>query len=1277
MGRPERPVDPQAGPVQRFAHELRELRRTAGGPSYRRMAETGGFSAATLSEAARGERLPSLAVVQGYVRACGGDPGEWEPRWKDAETEAASAAREEDGETSAPYRGLAPFGSDDRELFFGRDELVGELLRLVREHRFAVVFGASGSGKSSLLRAGLIPRLQQGPGPTAVRVFTPGERPAEAYGQLLVPAEGEEGRGERWVVVDQFEELFTLCHDRVERTRFLSLLLAARNPVNKLHVLVSVRADFYAHCAEQPELADALAGAGLLVGAMTADELREAVTRPAAAVGLLVERELTARIVEEVLDRPGALPMLSHVLLETWRRRRGRLLTLAAYEAAGGVRGAIAASAEEVYGQLTPAQARSARRLLLRMVEPGQGGADTRRPLTRAELAESTTDDHVPVVVERLARARLLTVDEDGVQLAHEALITCWPRLRDWIEGDREWLRHHRRLAEETRLWLEHDRDPGALVRGSRLARAEELFAGEPAGEGGRLTLPEREFLEAALAARAAEFRAAADVTRRSRVQVVALSAVLALALISGLASWHLGVDNARRRTDAAARRVADIADAMRTTDPRTAMLLGVAAWRISPLPEARRALLGSLAQPEHAVFTDPAPGNGPTRFLTDSGRTLLSIDTRTWRTWDVTGVSPVAPGTRPDTTANPGDGEGTRKGGGGVRLVASGPLPVGRVVGAGPDGRVLVVVAGDGVRLWDTVGGRWTGGPGPLPPGSVVRVVAGGYLVSGPGDDLVRLRSLTDGRVLFEVRVAGGTVAPAVSADGRLVAVCSAGRSPQVWDVARRSIRAGAWSGGRGLCDTVERTAFVFGGGDDGDRLAALSAASGVTVWDTASGREVARVGERGAQQAAFTPDGGFLATADGTEIRVWRLSDPAAPVFRHPLNNQHLYGLYWDPVRPTALRYLEGDAVHCLELGPAVTPAWRPHPMAVVRMSPDARTFATAELLADGYRFALRATSDGRLLRTLPAPPVPVPAGDTIALLAFSPDGKALSYGVSAPGGKASPQRLTVWDLRRDRVRATLELATPESAAPVVALALGPGGAQLYTARVPSDQGEVSDEVWDTGTGRRVGVLAGMASTHLAVHPGGGLLVGDNRTADLRAGKASGPVTGKGLVQGEQIGALAFAADGSHLAAGDLTGRVALWDGELKDRTSVLRNVFPAPLGEEPEAVSALAVSPDGATLAVGGGSGTLQLWDLATQQRLGGPLTTPGEAIDTLVFSADSGTLYAGSAHVPLQRYAVHPQQVAAQVCARAGAGADLTREQWRTYVPEVSYRKVCAG
>ncbi|MFJ1969215.1 WD40 repeat domain-containing protein [Streptomyces sp. NPDC087903] len=217
-----------------------------------------------------------------------------------------------------------------------------------------------------------------------------------------------------------------------------------------------------------------------------------------------------------------------------------------------------------------------------------------------------------------------------------------------------------------------------------------------------------------------------------------------------------------------------------------------------------------------------------------------------------------------------------------------------------------------------------------------------------------------------------------------------------------------------------------------------------------------------------------------------------------------------------------------------------------------------------------------------------------------------------------------------------------------------------------------EVSGYVRAPTTPSSTGLTSTHLAAHLAAHPDGSLLVGDNRTARLPSGK----VTGKGLVQGEQISALTFAADGSRLAAGDLTGRVALWDGELSDRTGILRNVFPAPLGGEPEAVSALAVSPDGATLAVGGATGTLQLWDITTQQPLGGPLTTPGEPVDTLAFSPDSGTLYTGSAHVPLQRYAVHPEQAVIQVCARAGKGAGLSREQWRRYVPGVAYRSVCA-
>ncbi|MER6133758.1 hypothetical protein [Streptomyces sp. NPDC001815] len=1245
MGRPERPVDPEAGPVQRLAHDLRELRKAAGCPAYRTMAEVAGFSATTLSEAARGERLPSLAVTQGYASACGADPAEWERRWTEAEAETGGSARPGTDDAAPPYRGLARFEQGDRELFFGRDRLVDELRELVGEHRFAVVFGPSGSGKSSLLRAGLIPRFQEEAArrgsPVALRVLTPGTRPASTYGHLLTSAREPE---ESWVVVDQFEEVFTLCRDRGERDRFIDLLLAARAPDSRLRVLIAVRADFYARCAEHRSLADALRGVGLLVGPMSAGELREAVVRPAQKAGLLVERELAARLVEEVLDEPGALPMLSHALLETWRRRRGRLLTVAAYEAAGGVRGAIAASAEEVYGQLSAAQARTARQVLLRLVEPGQGTADTRRPLSRAELDQWAYTE-ASAVVERLAAARLLTVDEGTVQLAHEALITCWPRLHGWIEADRERLRDHRRLAEAARAWLEHDRDPGALYRGTRLARAEEMFKGD--GRHDDLTTTEQEFLRVALDARETERRTAARTVRRSRLLATALSGVLAVALVVGLAAWREHEDNERQRTDTAARRVAAVADALRTTEPRTAQLLGVAAWRVSPLPEARRALLGSLAQPELDIFTDPVPGERPARFLVDSGRTLLSADDGRWRTWDVTEH----------------------------RRTASGRLPEGDVVAAGPDGRVLAIEVKDGIRLWDRSTGQWTGAQRPLPAGSDIGFGPGGrsYLARGNDDDQVRLRSVPDGRVLFEAGAPGRTHV-AQSADGRLVAVCSSGQPPRVWHTGHGNAVRGAWARTRGACHD-DRSGPVFGG----RRLAAVSE-SGVRVWDTVTGDEVAVLEDPDARHVAFSEDTDFLATADRHEIRVWRLSSPAAPVFRHPLNNQHLYGsLAWDPGRPI-LRYLEGGTVHSLDLAGAVTPAWRDRPADGVLLSPDGRTLAVAQRFGTTYRFQLRDTYYELPRLPLPVPPLPVSrdrarpvaAGDTLPVMAFSPDGDSFAYGVSARDGQAGPQQVTVWDVARNRARTTLDLADVPSASPVAALALGPSGRTLYATRTP-EPGDLSNEVWDTASRRRTEALTGLAGGHLAVRPDGRLLVGDNRTARLSAGRSTGTPVGRDLVQGDQVGALAFSPDGSHLAVGDRTGRVALWDGALRHRAGVLRNVFPAPIGDTPETVSALALSPDGRTLAVGGDAGTLQLWDTATQQPLGGPLTSPGETIKTLAFSPDSGTLYAGSAHVPLQRYVIDPARLVTQVCARSGA--DLTRTQWHTYITEVPYRRLC--
>ncbi|MFJ6566896.1 helix-turn-helix domain-containing protein [Streptomyces sp. NPDC091292] len=533
MGRREKELDPAEGPVQHLAHELRQLRDAAGSPTYRELAHRAGYSAPTLSEAAAGRRLPSLSVTLAYVRACGGDEEEWAQRWHAAADSPARQNAHADDDAS-PYRGLSRYGTSDRHLFFGRQPEVERLAHMIGEHRFAALVGASGSGKSSLLRAGLVTELHDGThefqgGPGDVHICTPGPDPVAALRPLLaLPGQG--GR-DTVLLVDQFEELFTLCQDPQERREFIELLLTARDETSHLRALIAVRADFYGLCADHQALAEAMSKAHLLLSPMAPQRLREAIVGPARQAGLLVERAVTDQILGEVTDEPGGLPLMSHTLLEVWRRRTGRRLTLAAYEAIGGVRGAIAHTAESVFAGLGPEQADTARAMLLRLVSPGDGAPDTRRPVSLAELQ---ADEVRAEVLERLASARLLTIHDDSVELAHEALIAEWPRLNRWVDEERERLHLHRRLTEAARTWQALGEDPGALYRGILLsaARAEFTTAGDQPSTA--LNAVEARFLTAGIAE---QDRAAAEAARTAR-RIQLLMTLLAVLVASGLTIW-------------------------------------------------------------------------------------------------------------------------------------------------------------------------------------------------------------------------------------------------------------------------------------------------------------------------------------------------------------------------------------------------------------------------------------------------------------------------------------------------------------------------------------------------------------------------------------------------------------------------------------------------------------------------------------------------------------------------------------------------------------------
>jgi Sulfatase-modifying factor enzyme 1/TIR domain len=451
----------------------------------------------------------------------------------------------------SPYRGLRAFEEEDADFFFGRDADVQRLLEKLKGRRFLAIVGASGSGKSSLVRAGLLPALRHGALPESdswkVCVLTPGARPLDELAALVVALSphhpsmqatvdgmADDARSLHLAVaaalppgarvlwlVDQLEEVFTLA-PADQRVPFLAnLLYASSIQGGRNVVVVVVRADFFSQSVHA-ELSQQIAANPFLVAPMSRNQLRLAIEEPARRVGVELEEGLAATILDDVERQPGALPLLEHALLELWERRRGGMLTLEGYRESGGVAGALAQRADQIYTEFAVHEREIERRLLLRLTQPGEWMEDTRRRATMGELlVGSGNQKAVEQVVATLVAARLLTTSGDAaeryVEVSHEALIRGWPRLRRWVDEDRESLRVHRRLTDAANEWQRLGRDDALLYRGARLAETLE-WSGRDALSVNEL---ERAFLEASVRLR-----------RRGRLaRAGALTAILVVVL--------------------------------------------------------------------------------------------------------------------------------------------------------------------------------------------------------------------------------------------------------------------------------------------------------------------------------------------------------------------------------------------------------------------------------------------------------------------------------------------------------------------------------------------------------------------------------------------------------------------------------------------------------------------------------------------------------------------------------------------------------------------------
>ncbi|WP_433515158.1 hypothetical protein ACQP2T_05830 [Nonomuraea sp. CA-143628] len=1201
----------------------------------------------------------------------------WKIRWEQARTTGArhpTGPRPTPGE--CPYPGLAAFGPKQAHYFFGRKELTATLEGRVKAQSALddplLVAGPSGAGKSSLLRAGLLPAAE-GFSPCAPVLFTPGDdpvrvlaeqfcgadRPADVRQRLVTDPSclldlfgpGDHGR---IVIVDQFEEIFTAAVAEDERQVFIRALHAA---CASAVVVLGMRADFFGHCAAYPELLPALQQP-LIVGPMTTAQLREAIEGPAELAELTLQPGLVGLLLDDLgAAGGGALPLLSHSLLVTWELREGRKLTLAGYRATGGISGSVAKTADETMKQLDLPGRETARQLLLRLVRLGDGTEDTRR---RLPLTELLPPEHGAVreVLDKFVESRLVTVEQNTVEITHEALIRTWWPLRSWIEARRASLLVRQQLDEDAQEWARKGRDSAFLYRDTRLQIARNAIETDPAGLG-----PEaRAFLEAGIQYGQAE----QDATRRRNRNRTVLSAALAVLLIIATGTAGTAIVQGRRLAEraltisrqlayAVGSRVAGTAIAMRRTDPITAKQLAVAAASLGPGGyETRHALLTLYAQPELYTYR---PAGVDETWRTDIDRTgLLRVYVRgnDVKITDVDARRVIRSFTFPGQPLNT---EGFAR----LRL--------------SDDGKTLALPVQDGtIVLLDTATGRLRPITLQAPP---ILETVGEHLLLAKSATTTSVWDTSSGERL--VRIPYYLPSAVVTPDQRYL-ITTHEASLDFWDLrtGRKARTVRLSTGAKPILKVAFSPDHKLLALVQGNRLADDSRLGLVPFtrlapsrikWRTIRKPSVPNADER----IIFSTTSRYV-SFNGALWDTRDILDPAPvedasdhPIFTHADAKCFNYrfgpgdrtlrchanassttvvvslAAIVDPVAFSDRAYGaaaelsdDGSTLVVADLGPvkdlgpvtiwdpvkmvrrATIPAVRQAGSVEYRLSSDGRLLASVEDDGDTYIWDVATARRKTVLRTR------FGLAD-FGSVTFSPDGRTLAALTKDSSGNAS--LLTLWDIASGAPRASV-------AGQPTAGQYGPFGISIWDYRVffsrdgrtvisASDQGVV-----DASTGERVVPPNSGMDRPVALSPTGVL-------ADY------------------------------HYDSGKLTLRNS---GTLQPEKQVSIGGAPA------------AFSPDGGLMAVADTANQIQLWDIATDRPLGSPLagfepdasTLKVSSLRSLAFTLDGSTVLAVDDHSRLRTHLIAPGKIKDALCAQFGA---LSPADWKTHIPEFPYRNSC--
>jgi WD40 repeat protein/DNA-binding SARP family transcriptional activator len=1119
-----------------------------------------------------------------------------------------------------PFKGLAPFEAADAEFFFGRERLVDELVGRLQDPPLLALVGPSGSGKSSLLHAGLLPALERD-----YVVVRPGE-PLPPLGERSVLA------------VDQFEELFASTVAEDERRLFIDALVdAAWDPERRTVVLIALRADFFGHLARYVELADLVGPNHVLLGPMTVGELRRAIERPAERTGLQVEPALVDKLIDDVAGEAGGLPLLSTALLDLWRERDGRTLTLAAYERTGGVRGAVGRHAETAFRSLADHERPVARRILLRLVAGGDGEALTRRRVTRVEL-DADDDERVARVLAVLVERRLLVADDGTVELVHEALLEQWPRLKAWVEEDAQGRRLHLHLTQAASEWEAADREPGELYRGARLAAA--LEWADAARDDAALNRLEREFLEES---RIAFVRA----NRRLRALLAVAVALLVGALVAGAVALAARGSAKRQATAAIAQRLG----AQALVEPRIdrALLLAREGVTLDDSVATRSNLLASLLRSPTAlavlrghddrVLDEALSPDGRLLALRGNDGNVSFFDTRTLRE--------VAPRFKSE---------------GQISFFGAIARPV-RALAFSPDGKTLAVGDSDGrhptLHLVDVRTHR-ARATAPLPSGTTDDVafaadgqtLATGEAISGqssPPPEQLTLRRANDGRELRRSKVIAGGRLIGFTKGGRFLLVTSGESGSYLLDPRTFArVRTFHVSGAAALSPVADTAAF---GQDDGSvKLVDLRAGAVRPMGRRAAGKVIG---------LGFSADGRVLATSsDDGSVDIWDVptatlretftghaAAAVAPIFSP--DGTTLYSasddgsvIVWDvrgerrlgrPFRfdPTAQA---GEGVHRAAQNASTA----------VAVSPDSSRFVTSP--APG-RVTLWRAGDQAVLGELRGP-----CGYVVSL-AWSHDGRL----VAATG---DARETVVWNVRTRKI---VKLLGPAGPMGNTGVNFSPDDTLIGTSGIDGTL-----RIYDVSTGRRLGKVRSKGTLQdLDFSSDGEQVASAGQSSDILIWNVRRRRLERAIHHSSAFLSIRFSPDGKEIATGDFAGDVEFWDAASGRRVG-------RPLGGQNGFVLSVTYNPSGTEVVTTSTDGKFRLWDLASRKLIGAPL--PGA--DT----GGWGTFFPDGRHVIAvfgsgTGVVWNVDPTAWRVKACRVANRNLTRPEWRDFLPERGYRPVC--